>query len=518
MKHTYRRLRPLLVLFLLFNGLNAGAQQIWGPFRPGLIYSYALQNGTDATHTLRVDSAYQTAGGDSVYTFNRLMRQSVGTPVAGGYAKSRNNLFGARLRWTPGQGFYVFEADAQPNVQAASSLRIYPRVAVGQSWVASTVPLLTATVQARSFLAVLPGVPDSVVTIELRAGTATTGASLVAFTLSRSYGLVAATPWLGGAHAGTTASAPLLAALPVAVAQSPYNPLALFAMRAGDELGYVFEPFNYFNPPVCLRRYTLRRILTRQERADSLIISYQQQIQQQNLGGTGCGTAAGISTEPVQTGRMAFSTLTGRSPQFPALGLLSGEYRPDPLFTAPQAYLVGGGLRDNSLGNCFSSGTWLPYQRVYQRPDSGPDVTYAPGLDALAWNQYLGPAAGMGDVRTRQTELVYYRRGAGTPLVCGSPVGFATLLPVRVAPAIAVASLFPNPAAETVTLKLNAPSARSGARVELLDALGRRLWATALRPGQQAVLVPLAGQPVGVYVVRLQDAAGATATFRLNKQ
>ncbi len=517
MKHAYRRMRPLLVLLLIFNALSAGAQQFWRPFRPGVVCSYALRDGTDATHTLRVDSAYQTAGGDSVYTFNRLMRQSVGVPADGVYAKSRNNLFGARLRWTPGQDFYVFEADAQPNVQTASSLRIYPRVAVGQSWVASTAPLLTATVQARSLLAVLPGVSDSVVSIALRAGTVTTGPPLVAFTLSRRYGVVEGTPWLGGAAAGTAASAPLLAALPAPVAQSLYNPLALFAMRAGDELGYVFEPFNYFNPPVCLRRYTLRRILARQERADSLIISYEQQTQQQNYGGAGCGTAAGTTTEPVRAGRMAFSMLTGRSPQFPALGLLSGEYHPDSLFTAAQAYLIGLGLRDGSPGDCFSSGTRLPYQRVYHRPDSGTDATYAPGLDAFAWNQYFGPVAGMGDVRTQQTELVYYRRGAGAPVVCGSLVGFATLLPVRVAPVSAIASLFPNPAAETVILKMSAP-ASPGARVELLDALGRRLWTTALRPGQHAVLVPLAGQPVGVYAVRLQGAAGAAATFRLNKE
>lgn len=47
-----------------------------------------------ALPTLRVDAAYATPAGDSVYGFNRLLRTPRST--AAGYVKSRNNLLPTR--------------------------------------------------------------------------------------------------------------------------------------------------------------------------------------------------------------------------------------------------------------------------------------------------------------------------------------------------------------------------------------------------------------------------------------
>ena len=516
MKHAYRWIRPLLAMLLFFIALGVSAQQPWRPFWPGLIYSYDLRNstnGANVAHTLRVDSVYRTPAGDSVYAFNRLMRRYVGSSVWG-YVKSRNNLFGARLSWTPGQRYYTFESEAQNGVQSATSLRIYPRAAAGQSWVASTSPLLTATVQSRRLLMVLPGVQDSVATVEVRNGTATTGPVLTAFVLSRSHGLVEATPWLGGAAVGTPASAPLLATVPVPLLQSAYSPLALCTMQPGDEVGYVFEPFNYNGSIVCQRQHTLRRFRTRQQRPDSLVFTYQQQVQAQYFGWAPCGTTASIAIQPISWGRLAFSMVTGRSPQYPALQLLTGEYAADQLAFGRQAFFMGVGATAVLSNSCTSRGTQVSSTKVYLNANTGTTPIFSPGLDIWAWAQLFGAMPGMGEVSTSQSGMIYFRRSVGNPLVCGSFIDFAALLPTRAAPAAALATLYPNPVTEATTLTLAAP-ARSGHFLRLTDALGRLVWSAPVPAGQTAVTVPLAAQPVGLYLLHLSGPDVVSASCKV---
>ena len=125
-KYLYRWL-ALVALFALCFG--ARAQQAWRPFRPGLIYSFGT-SGSSITYLLRVDSAYATASGDSVWAFNRLLRLANGsvlTRYAYGQGRpSRNNLFGARLRWQAGTSAFVLENVAEGSAQAALALPVPP--------------------------------------------------------------------------------------------------------------------------------------------------------------------------------------------------------------------------------------------------------------------------------------------------------------------------------------------------------------------------------------------------------
>lgn len=118
-------------------------------------------------HTLRVDSAYATPAGNSVYSFNRLLRPALGgAPYP--LFRSRNNLLGARLRWRPGTSDYYLEANAESALGAAGAvaLLLRPRTAVGSTWVASTAPTLVATLSRRTLGAAGAGL-DSLVTITL---------------------------------------------------------------------------------------------------------------------------------------------------------------------------------------------------------------------------------------------------------------------------------------------------------------------------------------------------------------
>ena len=79
-------------------------------------------------------------------------------------------------------------------------------------------------------------------------------------------------------------------------------------------------------------------------------------------------------------------------------------------------------------------------------------------------------------------------------------------------------ALFPNPAAETATLRL-AAAPPGPATVRVLDALGRELLAYALRPqtGQLELVLDLHLLPPGVYAVQLHTTAGS-CTKRLVRQ
>ena len=75
MKHAY--LCVVLVLATLFSMPTARAQRAWRPFRSGLIYAFS-GTGSWSAHTLRLDSAYLTAAGDSAWMFERLLKTSNG--------------------------------------------------------------------------------------------------------------------------------------------------------------------------------------------------------------------------------------------------------------------------------------------------------------------------------------------------------------------------------------------------------------------------------------------------------
>ena len=146
MKHAY--LCVVLVLATLFSMPTARAQRAWRPFQPGLIYAFSGP-GSGSARTLRLDSAYVTAAGDSVWMFKRLLKTSNGREQSinpcGIYRKSRNNLFGARLIWQRAPAAFVLENLAEGSAQAAVALQLRPQAAVGSTWAASRSPVLMAT-------------------------------------------------------------------------------------------------------------------------------------------------------------------------------------------------------------------------------------------------------------------------------------------------------------------------------------------------------------------------------------
>jgi hypothetical protein len=504
---NYRKLLLLLVLpFWMTVGVRA--QRPWQPFRPGLIYAYStapVNNIAPNTFLLRLDSAYATAAGDSVWAFNRLMRPLDGsTPTFFTNArKSRNNLFGARLSWTPGTGEFVLENVVEGSYQAALSLRLRPRAAVGSTWTASTAPLLTATLSSRAWQPVTSaaGSPsDSVATITLSSG--------AVLRLSRQYGLLAAPRWL--AVSGSPAPQWQASALPVSLAGSPLSPPLLFNFQPGDRLGYEATPIS-MSGPVCNRDFIMRVIQSRQTTNDSLIYLYQEQVRSMNYSGLGCFGAPGETIGAVHTGRLAFALRTGRSPQYEALPLLSGEYKAIP--NRNGMVVVGVGLRPAGGTGCLT-GASLLYQQLYPTTNG----MYNFPTD-FGWTQVFGSQLGQGDIATTDaltgTGLVYARRlTPGGVITCGNPADFASLLPTRSAVAAAIATLAPNPAAEAAALTLAQP-ARAGYRLHLTDALGRTVWSAPLATGQTTATVPLAGQPVGLYLLHLSGPSTEAATWKV---
>ena len=506
MKHKYL-LAALLVAAL---GQQAQAQTTaWRPFRPGRVYGFTQNPGTTTAytiHTLRVDSAYATTTGDSVYTFNRLLRPAAAINSRGS-VKSRNNLFGARMRWQPGTSNYYLEANAEAAIGQATpvALLLRPRVAVGSTWAASTQPALTATLSSRVVSSTSP--TDSVATITLSNGQQ--------FTFSRANGLVQGPQWLTLSAAATTPatqwrqfSSPL--------GLSIYNPLTLFSMGVGDELGYIAEVPYLWGSVLCQSGYRLRRITSRATTADSLFITYQEQRSITTFSVPGCGGQPGTVLSPVQTGRWAFSLRTGASPQFPLLALLTGEYRPYSAasgFGSLGAMATGGTYSIEMAGtSCLNYGSQVGFTNVY--PVSGSPGQYQAGIDGLAISAAYDIGASMGPYYFQDNynnRLSYFRR-AGT--VCGQNTNFATLLPSRAAEAAAAATLHPNPAAEAATLTLAAPT-KPGTTLALTDALGRRVWSAEVAPGQTVLPVSLISQPAGLYLVQLLTPGNAPLTWKI---
>lgn len=134
------------------------------------------------------------------------------------------------------------------------------------------------------------------------------------------------------------------------------------------------------------------------------------------------------------------------------------------------------------------------------------------------WFQNFAPQTGVGDIRTDENLLSYCVRNipSGT-IVCGNPLNFATLLPARAAQAAAIATLHPNPATEAATLTLARP-ARPGHALRLTDALGRSVWSAPVPTGQTAILVPLAAQPPGLYLLHLSGPDATSAIWKLTHE
>jgi hypothetical protein len=515
MKHVSCWVPLLLAALLIFMGFGAEAQQEWHPFRPGLIYAYQEASGpnTNLIHTLRVDSAYVTPNGDSVYAFNRRLRISTANTLSRGSVKSRNNLFGALLRWRPGQKSYTLEALAQIDVQAPISLELFPQAAVGSTWSASTRPLRTATLVSRNWETISPGVQDTVALINVTASGTT-----AAIRLSRRYGLLAGPQWLGGAT-----GLPLVQArLPATFEQSLYNPLRLFDVQPGDEFGY--QEFDVMMTPVrCFDNKKLRRIRSRRLTADSLIITYQEQQRHEEFGYAGyCFLPAQVTYGPITINRWAMARVgnqwepSGARIQLGALRLLTGEYVTG-ANTNPYL-LVGLPIGGASAGGCAPAAGGISYTPYYwqNRSQSGAVPVYATGMDYAGWQYSFAP--GFAITFEGWDGLIYSRKSVnGVVQICGASQGFVNLLPTRAAQAAALATLHPNPATESAILTLAQP-ARAEQSLVLTDALGRTVWSTTVLAGQRAVAVPLAGKPAGLYLLTLSGRASRTGTWKLNHE
>ncbi|MCI1189590.1 T9SS type A sorting domain-containing protein [Hymenobacter sp. DH14] len=513
MKHAYTWARPLLAALFFFSCFGARAQQAWRPFRPGLIYTYAATPVTSSSehYTLRVDSAYIAANGDSVYAFNRRLRDKAATTGRAGFARSKNNLFGATLRWNPNQAGYTLEALAQTDVQLAVSLTLFPRAAVGSTWNASSQPLQTATLVSRSWQTISPGVQDTVAVINI----ANSGI-VTPLRLSRRYGLLAGPKWLGGATGGQLEQA----VLPARFEQSIYNPRAFFDVQPGDEFGYFRD--DVVAPVSCTDSRTLRRVIGRRITADSIIITYQEQRRYQNYGFGSCGPAQTI-IYPIEVKRWAVAQAGNQwqpnaSPVQPAaLRLLTGEYRI--IGSSSYPYMLAGlPIAANSGGCRQAAGTARSISYVPYYPQTGPgnSNSYERGIDYLAWG--ISFDAGLTSVVEQDYVQSYSRTTVnGVTTTCGNPQTFVSLLPTRAAQAAAVATLHPNPAAEVATLTL-AQVARPGTTLHLTDALGRTVWSAPVAAGQTALAVPLAGQPSGLYLLHLNGPDGTAVSWKLNHE
>jgi hypothetical protein len=484
------------------------------PFDRGLIYSFATSSSPNLSFLLQLDSIYTTAGGDSAWAFNRLLRPFDGTALQGTYSpascrKSRNNLFGARLICQTGTTDFVLECFAEGSYQAALALRLRPCAAIGSTWPASIAPALTATLTSRTWQPIsnVPGsLSDSVVVITLSSGKEVR--------LSRQHGLLAGPRWLMALS--STAPQYEVAQVPVTFANSPVYPTAVFNMQPGDQFGYEATPRAVSSPP-CNTTYTLRIIQTRQTVGDSLLYTYRQQGCTVRYAGVGCYAVASSVFGSPSLGRLAFSLRTGQSPQYPALPLLSGQYKALAPNSPASNLVVGLGIAYSTVNSCQAGNIVLSYQQMYAAGAAGNMPFYTTVTDGN-WFQNFAPQTGVGDIRMDETLLSYCVRNipSGT-IVCGNPLNFATLLPARAAQAAAIATLHPNPATEAATLTLARP-ARPGHALRLTDALGRSVWSAPVPTGQTAILVPLAAQPPGLYLLHLSGPDATSPIWKLTHE
>ena len=411
-------------------------------------------------------------------------------------------------RWRPGTANYYLEANAEPALggpAAPVALLLRPRAAVGSTWAASAQPALTATLTSR-MAGPAAAASDSVATITLSNGQV--------LRLSRLRGLLQGPPWLTLPAPGGPLPPAWQHYGPPRPGLGPYDPRVLFALSAGDEVGYELSAPR-FAALSCQYGYRLRRVLSRQQTADSLIFTYSEQDRVTTSTVPGCGGTPGTVLGATRRGRWAFSLGMGASPQWPFLGLLAGEYRPDATAgSASGALLVGRGYElPASAGSCLAEPEPLTFLKVYG--SSVGTSQYLPGIDYLGITQTFGPTLGVGPtyfLDYYENILAYYRRGA---VSCGQPANYAGLLPTRAALAAATATLAPNPAAEAATLTLAAP-APAGTTLALTDALGRRVWSAPVPAGQMALPLPLAAMPTGLYLVQLFLPDAPPLTWKLD--
>jgi len=156
----------------------------------------------------------------------------------------------------------------------------------------------------------------------------------------------------------------------------------------------------------------------------------------------------------VWQGRWAFSLLTGKSPQFPALPLLTGEYAPSNSTNSFAGLVIGKAIFSLPGGGSFlcHAPLQIGYQRVYLNQPGVPTGGYSPALDYMAWQQWFGVASqsapaqtGLGEFGNPNQILAYMRRAGAAPYTCGNPIVFAGLLPTRAVHAAAQAISIPTP-------------------------------------------------------------------------
>ncbi len=510
MKYAYRCARPMLAALFLLLGQRVAAQQLWRPFRPGLIYSYEVPGSTGSgglatvgVYTLRLDSAYTTTAGDSVWAFNRVVRatndQAPGEALYSRFRKSRNNLFGQRLRWQPGSTEYTLETVTEGNAQTATSLLLRPQAAVGSIWVANAALGVDATLTSRG-PQIVSGQADVVATITLSTGPV--------IRLSQNYGLIEGPQWLS---LSSNARQWVAAQLPATVSQSPYSPLRLFDLQPGDEIGYLDDPI-VITPVTCSQRHILRRVSTRSQTGDSLFYTFLEQSRTEYFGGPGCYPAS-INYSGIGNGRWAFSLNTGKSRQFANTPMLTGEY---PTVNSSSSVFFSRGIvqLQPSGGGCIDN-QQIVYDKLFTFGASDGTFGRLPDNDPMI---YFSPTLGLGATRNRSVYITYYRRTRnGVTTTCGSPQVFVNLLATHAAQAAEIASLAPNPATEAATLTLAQP-ARPGTVLHLSDVLGREVWSTPVAAGQITQVVPLAGQPAGVYLLRMSEENAPAATWKLVRE
>ena len=492
--------RLLLAAALLVSALVVSAQQSWRPFRPESVYTFRTANA-DSVFTLRVDSVYAN-GLDSVYRFNRTLRVT----RQGNFYPTTNNVFGARMQFRPGTSSYTFYLDADV-LGGARQWTFVAGTAEGAAYSQASTPASTATVLSKRPRTVAVGVIDSVMTLRTLPDNDT-----LAF--SRRYGALQMPRCL---YRGQRGSKTLYQAnLPLPIGQlAYYSPRVLFNYQPGDEFGLrTQDPYAAVS---CYLTNTLRRILTRQETADSLVFTYLEQTRNQlyGYGPPWCGLTSSVTLTPITVRRLAVSLRTGRSQQYPYLGLLTLEYARVPFGTTSQVIQAALPLTNRGSGGCGGSGRFSSSLRLYQVGSGA--AAYRPGLDAAGWFQYFG--LNVGEIQTYYTQLAYYTRHPLTgPMVsCGVRTDFATLLPTRAEQMAVLATLHPNPAIDAATLTLAAP-ARPGHILRLTDALGRFVWSAPMPTGQTTVVVPLAGRPAGLYLLHLNGPDTTPVAWKLTHE
>ncbi|MBT2558015.1 T9SS type A sorting domain-containing protein [Hymenobacter sp. ISL-91] len=490
--------------FLLMATLTAAAQN-WRPFRPNTdVHAFTLsRNGaaTDTILTLRLDSA-GVRGTDSLYFFNRIVRLVKNSNADARWRKSRNNQFGARLRYEVAAKIYWLEWAAEDG-QAARNVPLPVFLKEGATFTGSTGPTVTAVSRT---LRTLAGQPDSVVT--LRVGTET-------YEVSKSYGLITG-PLPGGAGLA-------LARPPAVAGRSYYNPLLLLDLQPGDELGYYDEQRSFGGSLICEATNLLQRVISRQQTPDSLIYVVRYQSRTRTSGAPGC-MPAGTTFQPPSTARLAASLRTGQwQLRFGAVGpspdaqLLAYEWTAQPDPNAAMRMGLPVVARRQGASAC-SVAAPLGTQRLYRAYYGDPETYLSyPFLDNAGVRELLGYGVGVVRIESgSEVELTYYRRtsSTGVTTTCGTREPFDLLLSAPGQAAVAGVRLYPNPAAATATLELPAPTT-AAARLTLLNITGQAVQTQLLPASTTRAKLALAGLPAGLYLVRLEQPGSPPLVLRL---